>query len=360
MKRKRILARIIALMLAVSCTASICNSTKVMASETTDEELEKAIENLCEEDKKRNAINMLNYVVSMTEEVQASSNSKIYLDEVFDAVTNNIHPNAVDSVSLRQVKNLLNTIKSYRMVAAKRERLEYIYEKNKAQAYRDALPNPVGLLSLTTTRNPLKAVATVAYMAVNAKANYDSAISNADKQFLEENWKLEDDAYEILADSSIELVEYTAKMCNEQGLKGDLTLNREMVSDFVEWKNKDNPDSKIMHFEAYRNSYPAFLSFGPYWLELAKCYYDVGEYNQCLNAVAKYQSLDIQIFRKNQDYASILPIAIVAAREVNKDDKYYDIAKEYCSDILKNTTDDDWSLRYFVAETYYDIICKNE
>ena len=30
----------------------------------------------------------------------------------------------------------------------------------------------------------------------------------------------------------------------------------------------------------------------------------------------------------------------------------YDIAKEYCSDILKNTTDDDWSLRYFVAETY--------
>lgn len=358
MTRNGLLSKILAALLALSFVISSNNPIIVTASETADANQDDIIENLSEDAKKKNAINMLNYVVSMTEEVQASSDSKIYLDEVFQSVTNNIHPNAVDSVSLRQVRNLLDTIKSYRMVAAKKERLEYIYEKNKAQAYREAIPNPVGLLSLATTRNPLKAVASVAYMALDAKSSYDSAVSNADKQFLEESWKLEDDAYEILADSSSELFEYMVKMVTVQGLEGDLTLNQEMVKDFVEWKNKDNPDSKIMHFEAYRNSYPAFISFGPYWLELAKCYYDVGEYDKCLNAVTKYQSLDIQIFRKDEDYASILPIAIVAAREVYSDDKYYDIAQEYCSEILKNATDDNWSLRYFVAETYMTLYAK--
>ena len=36
-------------------------------------------------------------------------------------------------------------MEKYRMIDVKRERLQYIYEQNQAQAIRAAIPNPMGL-----------------------------------------------------------------------------------------------------------------------------------------------------------------------------------------------------------------------
>ncbi len=45
------------------------------------------------------------------------------------------------------------------MITEKRERLEFIYEQNRAQALRQAIPNPMGLLSVVQSGNYLKAAA---------------------------------------------------------------------------------------------------------------------------------------------------------------------------------------------------------
>ena len=56
----------------------------------------------------------------------------------------------------------------YRMAALQRERLEYIYEQNQAQAIRAAVPSPMGLFSAVRSYRPSKIAASIAYMAIDS------------------------------------------------------------------------------------------------------------------------------------------------------------------------------------------------
>ena len=78
------------------------------------------------------------------------------------------------------------------MISVKRDRLVYIYEQNRAQAMRQAIPNPLGLLRAVQSGSLLKAAVSVLYMAVDAKTSYDSATSQAYLQFIQEGWELDD------------------------------------------------------------------------------------------------------------------------------------------------------------------------
>ena len=97
-----------------------------------------------------NSIAMLNYLTVITQEINSSSGSKLLMEQIYNELINNTAPSAVDETTQDQLRKLLNRINTYRMIAEKRERLDYIYERNKADAIRSAIPNPLGLLSATT------------------------------------------------------------------------------------------------------------------------------------------------------------------------------------------------------------------
>ena len=86
----------------------------------------------------------------------------------------------------------MDTIANYQMITEKRNRLEYIYEQNRAQALRQVIPNPVGLLSAVESGSLLKAAASVLYMAVDSASSYKSGNVTADLQYIQEGWELED------------------------------------------------------------------------------------------------------------------------------------------------------------------------
>ena len=86
--------------------------------------------------------------------------------------------------------------------------------------------------------------------------------------------------------------------------RGECALNENAVNDFVEWKDKTNLTSKIQWLESNESTYK---KFGPFWLELAKSYYESEEYDKCLDAIKKYEGISVKIFRKDYDYAEALP-----------------------------------------------------
>ena len=94
-----------------------------------------------------NSINMLNHLVVLTQEINASRNSRLYLEDAYATLINNTSPEAVDSRTLSEIKFLLDMLEGYRMTGVKRERLKYIYEQSRARAMQEAVPNPVGMLS---------------------------------------------------------------------------------------------------------------------------------------------------------------------------------------------------------------------
>lgn len=307
----------------------------------------------------RNSINMLNYMTVLTQEINESKGNQLFLESAYSSLVNDIFPNSVDTKTQAQITSLMDTVDSYRMIAVKRDRILYIYEQNQAQALRQAIPNPVGLLSAVQSGSLLKAAASVLYMAVDAKTSYDSARSQADLQFLKDGWELDDAENAELHNSTKNALNYMLNMVRDYDLPGDYALNEESVKAFVTWSSK--PDSqligKISWLEGHESTYS---EFGPYWLELAKDYYNSGDYENCLNSVANYESIATRIFRKDIDYATALPMAIISAKETKSSEEYIAIADKYCKAILDNTKDEDWTLRYFAAQIYMDLYAQTQ
>ena len=225
----------------------------------------------------RNSINMLNYMTSLTQKVNEEKGNQMFLESAYDSF-DNLFPNSVDKNTQAQITSLMDTIQGYRMISVKRDRLAYIYEQNRAQALRSAIPNPIGLLSAVESGDKLKMALSVIYMAVDSATSYMTATSQADLQFLKDGWELDDKESEELHNSTKSALNYMLDMVRNYDIPGDYALNKEAVEDYVFWSSK--PDSqlerKISWFESNLETYSAF---GTYWLELAKDYYNYEDYN---------------------------------------------------------------------------------
>ena len=69
----------------------------------------------------KNAIAMLNYITVLTQDINKSKNSKVYMENAYSNLVNNIYPNSVDDRTLDQLQGLLDTMERYRMIDVKRE-----------------------------------------------------------------------------------------------------------------------------------------------------------------------------------------------------------------------------------------------
>lgn len=301
----------------------------------------------------RNSINMLNHMTSLTQRVNEEKGNQMFLESAYNSF-DNLYPNSVDTKTQAQITSLMDTIQGYRMISVKRARLEYIYEQNRAQALRKAIPNPIGLLSAVSSGDPLKLAASVLYMAIDSANSYQAATSQADLQFIKDGWELDDAESNELHNSTKNALNYMYNMVRDYDIVGDYALSKESVEDFVTWSSK--PDSqlerKISWFESNQKTYS---EFGPYWLELAKDYYNYEDYEKCFDAINRYETKSTRIFRKDIDYANALPMAIVSAKEIMSSDDYVKVASNYCSVIHDNTKDEDWTIRYFTAQIYMDL-----
>ncbi len=303
------------------------------------------------------AIAMLNYLTVVTKEVNESSNSKISLEEMYSTLINNTSPSAIDSKTKRELNDILDTIETYRMIDVKRERLQFLYEREKAMALRKALPNPVGLLSSTQSYTLKGLIASVVYMAIDSASSYETAKGQADLQYLKDGWELDDEAYKALTSSRKNLFNYRIDMVKDNNIPDKYALNEENVNKFVEYENEPNLTRRIQFLESSRSTYE---HFGDYWLLCAKSYYEDENYEECLNSIDAYDRLDIKIFTKDYNYASVLPLAIVSAQEVYDGNKQEERVRYYLSKLLANAKEDNWSLRYFAAQTYIDLYAKTK
>lgn len=330
---------------------------KKETSRTEDIDLDPLEKEIPEDDlspTQRNSINMLNYMSTLTQKVNESSGNQMLLEELYSSLVSDMYPNAVDTKTQAQITSLMDTIANYQMITEKRERLEYIYEQNRAQALRQAIPNPVGLLSAVESGGMLRSAVSVLYMAVDSASSYKSATSQADLQYIQEGWELEDQEKAELHNSTKNALNYMYDMVRDYDFDGDLALSQEHIKDFVKWSNKPESQlvSKTEWFKSHENTY---REFGSYWLELVKYYYNMENYVKCLESIQQYESLATRIYRKDMEKATVLPMVIVSAKETLNEDEYIKVAATYCSEICDNTRDEDWSLKYFAAQIYMDL-----
>lgn len=315
--------------------------------EPTEEEL------LNEEQK--NSVAMLNYLATLSQEINASKNSRMFLEEAYASLINNTNPEKVNELTESHMSSLLDIIEKYRLINVKRERLQYIYDQNKAMAIKEAVPNPVAVLSAASSLDLKRLTGSVIYMAVDSYSSYKSYNNELDNEFLQDGWALDDEEAANLHDSRKRAFMFMIEIVREDNLPGELALSESAVETFVKWKNNENVDQRLQFLESEENTYKAF---GNYWLELAECYYEKGDYEKCLQSVKKYEELQSDIFRKDYYLAQIMPKAIVAASEVYSEEEYITVAEKFLRILMENTESTEWSLRYFAAQMYLDLYAK--
>ena len=308
-------------------------------------------------DEQRNAIAMLNFITVLTQEINDSKNSRLYLENAYSELINNSYPNAVDEMTLSQMTGLLDVMEAYRMLEVKRERLQYIYEQNQAQAIRAAVPNPVGVLSAIGSFDPKKMLGAIVYMAVDSATSYMAYTKESELQYLKDGWALDDEEAETLHQSRKQIFNYMVEMVKEYHLPGDQTLTESTVKEFVKWENDKNVVGRIRFLETNRDVYS---SYGGYWIILADSYYNNNEYKKCLEALQSYHDLKVRILRKDYSLANVLPLGITSALECLSEDEYVEKAESYAQEIIDNTDNYDWSLRYFSAQTFMDLYAKTQ
>ena len=339
---------IISLFLAVTLMAGMMLSPSFAFSESENDKA--SISSLS--DVQRNSVGILNYLAYLTQEITAQKGNKLYLEDAYSALYNNTYLSSIDEATLGMIKSMLTALHNFQMIATKRERLEYIYEQNQAQAIRNAIPNPLSVMNVIMSGSWQKALVSVVYMAVDSVNSYTSSKLAADNQFLQDNWELDDEEKEVLHNGHLESLQYAWEIVHDYGFDSKLALYEDDINRFVEWKNKKNLDARIQFLESNR---AVFQAFGEYWLMLAESYYDYGNMEKCLNAVQSYEDFGTRIFNKDYHYAKVLPLAIAAAASVYDNDRYVTDASRYASLILANCDQEDWVLRYYAAQTFVDL-----
>ncbi len=338
----------------IPASSNEINEGMVVAPDSSDR-----IANLSTE--QQNSLNMLNYLAYVTQEILTKKNNRIFIEQIYTSLINDINPSTVNDFTESHYDDLLDRLHEFEKLLTKRERLQYLFEQNQAQAMRNAIPNPIGLLSAVSSMNIASLVASVAYMAVDAVSSYSAGMSSAEQAFLQGTWELDDDESDTVHSLRKQAFMYMVEVVKGYTLPDQLTLTEKKVDKLVEWNEKvgeESPAARVHFYKTYENEYEGF---GQYWLARAKAHYDNKEYEDCLKAIKRYEGLNIGIYRQDFELADVLPIAIGAASQIYDDKTYIEEATRYANLILENTDiKTDWALRYFVAQTFIDICARTK
>lgn len=305
----------------------------------------------------RNSFSMLYHLAITAEEIRISKDNRLLLDEIYTSLLNDINPGAIDETTQDHLKNLRDIIKSYINISVKRDRLQYIYNQDKAATIRSAVPNPLAVLSTTNSFNWKRLVASVAYTVVDSYNNYKGANEAVDQEFLMSGWELDDEETATIQKNRERAFDYMVDIVQEYGLDGQLTLNEKAIETFAEICAIESVQQKIRRLESEERTYNLL---GNYWLELADCYYETSQYRKCLDCVDKYKSLATGIYRKDYNYVQILPKAIVAAQKIYSGNDYISNIEAFADSIIKNTDTEEWAIRYFAAQVYLDLYSRTD
>ena len=304
-----------------------------------------------------NSFSMLYYLAITAEEIRTSKDNRLILEDIYTSLLNDINPGSIDETTQDHLKNLRDIIKSYINISVKRERLQYIYNQNKAASMRSAVPDPLAILSVTNSFDWKKLVLSVAFTAVDSYNNYKTAENAAEQEFFMSGWELDDEETATIQKNRERSFDYMVDIVQEYDLDGKLTLSEKAIETFTEICAIESVQQKIRRLESEEETYKLL---GNYWLELTECYYEADKYEKCLSSIEKYNELSTGIYRKDYNYVQVLPKVIVAAQNVYSGAEYEEMVGGFVDDIMKNTSTDEWAIRYFAAQVFLDLYAKTE
>lgn len=217
------------------------------------------------------------------------------------------------------------------------------------------MPNPMYLLSTIIAGDLKKTLAACAMMTLDSISNYQTANNDAIIENLEESWKLDKDERNTIVDTHKAIISYLVNVANKNENIGDFDLlSQAEVENYVKHAKLTNNYQKRQFLETNQDDYKYY---GPYWGLLAKTYYELGEYEDCINAINEYEKIRAKIFKVDHEFAEVLPCVIISLENVYKNDpkKLKKEEVKYLQLLEENVEKDNWNARYFISQMYISL-----
>ena len=299
-----------------------------------------------------NSIALLNYLTVVAEQIHQSPDGKMYLEEKYNTLINNLYPNAVDTETQSHVTDLLRSIEALRMISVKRDRLSYLYEQSKADALLSAVPSSEDILNINISKKGIKNASSLIHTVIDSATSYRATMNSIELDYLKDGWELDDSVSDEINEQRLNAWNYMQNIVRDNDLDGDLALNETAVNDLVSWEKMENITRRIALLEENEQKYKAY---GGYWILLADSYYQDDNYIKCIEATDKYIATQPRIFRVDVSLANLLPCSISSIIEIRENNSLLDKEVMYVEKLVNNCNTGDWELRYFAGLTYLDL-----
>ncbi len=296
---------------------------------------------------------LLSHLIVSSYAAQTSENSRLYLADMYSFIADNINSEAADAEAKAQLDQFMETIGALRMPAAGRKKIRRMYQTNQAHALRLTVDEPAALLSFSHSFSLQDLVDAGLCIPTDSSAGYTFTENPLDLYFFQENPSLSEEKTQKLSEARNTLSAYLADFVKARGLAEQYALSEEAASALAKCRNSRNPAEKTQFLNENAETY----SESPdYWALLAECSYENGEYARCLSALESYREKQGAVYLKDREYARLIPYGIVSLQKtVSVTDTRIEKIEQLLEQLIRNTSPEDWALRYFAAHAYLEI-----
>lgn len=161
-----------------------------------------------------------------------SSNNKIVIAELElrDLVPS---MNATNQNYYMTFNDSLGTLK---LIDIQRERLEFLHEEKQKSALTALVPNALSVATIAITTgltNPLGAIIGIAGTTVSSITGYIDEKNQANLEYMQSQWQLNDQEMEVLLDLGKGIYSYKSQIASYLNIPVELTLSTEDLESFV-------------------------------------------------------------------------------------------------------------------------------
>ena len=326
---KRIFCIILSLLLCFNLTiASTVTSTESNVVRTDEIETEPVNE---ESSKITNEIMLMNFIGVRLEEILRTESSILLKDTIDLIQKGGIKFTTIDKKTQSYLQSLFDNTTDWKLEDMDRNRLLYNYSQREARAMNAALkPNVMALMTSAVasaaTKDPFTAALSIGSLVADGVSSYYGSLEQSEQEYDEGNFKLGKERLKTIEGIKKDFFDYGNDIVRDNKIPENMIVYQTKAEKYGENLLESNLSSRLKYFEDNVNLFDGLPSIH---LELAKCYFEKGDYKKCVDEIDKYIESGVYIFNNDENLINTLPLGFAAASK-------YMLSSDYEAYVIKN------------------------
>lgn len=326
---KRLISILLSLLLCFNITVvSIATSTS--SNVVSVDEIKTEVVNE-ESNKITNEIMLMNFIGVRLEEIIRTESTVLLKDTIDLIQKGGIKFTTIDKKTQSYLQSLFDSTTDWKLEEMDRNRLLYNYSQRESRAMSEALkPGVMALLTTAiasaATKDPLTAVLSIGSLVADGVSSYYGSLEQSEQEYDEGSFKLGKERLKTIEGIKKDFFDYCNDIVRDNKIPENMIVYQTKAERYGENLLEKNLTSRLKYFEDNVNLFDGLPSIH---LELAKCYFEKGDYKKCVDEIDKYIESGVYIFNNDENLINTLPLGFAAASK-------YMSSSDYEAYVIKN------------------------